>query len=257
MHTESVCETTESSMKSRTPAAVSWCKLSATGRTSTADKPPRTCDPDANGERPVSGARSPRGRCSGGANWYAYVNNDPVNWRDPWGLTPSDAAGSGTGIAMDPAPRVLQTDPRIGVWLDGVNVMATNGCYFRSALGTVETEIGREMTPGEINRIRALSQASGLVQDDMGVVPGRTADVVNTAFRQVGSTVTASVVAYGLYRGPADASLIIGETVNENPHTREGDSRGLPTWDPYGAGNVKFMAGLEAVNYVYLKFHGG
>jgi RHS repeat-associated protein len=21
-----------------------------------------------------------------GSNWYAYVNNDPVNWKDPWGL---------------------------------------------------------------------------------------------------------------------------------------------------------------------------
>jgi RHS repeat-associated protein len=25
-----------------------------------------------------------------GTNWFAYVNNDPVNWIDPWGLTPSD-----------------------------------------------------------------------------------------------------------------------------------------------------------------------
>jgi RHS repeat-associated protein len=23
-----------------------------------------------------------------GANWFAYVNNDPVNWVDPWGLAP-------------------------------------------------------------------------------------------------------------------------------------------------------------------------
>jgi RHS repeat-associated protein len=25
-----------------------------------------------------------------GNNWFAYVNNDPVNWVDPWGLTASD-----------------------------------------------------------------------------------------------------------------------------------------------------------------------
>ena len=25
-----------------------------------------------------------------GSNWFAYVNNDPVNFRDPWGLSPSD-----------------------------------------------------------------------------------------------------------------------------------------------------------------------
>jgi RHS repeat-associated protein len=25
-----------------------------------------------------------------GANWFAYVNNDPVNWVDPWGMNPGD-----------------------------------------------------------------------------------------------------------------------------------------------------------------------
>jgi RHS repeat-associated protein len=27
-----------------------------------------------------------------GSNWYAYVNNDPVNWIDPWGLREVDAS---------------------------------------------------------------------------------------------------------------------------------------------------------------------
>ncbi|MDR1444302.1 MAG: RHS repeat-associated core domain-containing protein [Treponema sp.] len=26
-----------------------------------------------------------------GSNWFAYVNNDPVNWRDPWGLSASES----------------------------------------------------------------------------------------------------------------------------------------------------------------------
>jgi RHS repeat-associated protein len=28
-----------------------------------------------------------------GANWFAYVNNDPVNWVDPWGLESTDKGG--------------------------------------------------------------------------------------------------------------------------------------------------------------------
>jgi RHS repeat-associated protein len=30
-----------------------------------------------------------------GANWFAYVNNDPVNWIDPWGLSASDKDNKG------------------------------------------------------------------------------------------------------------------------------------------------------------------
>ena len=29
-----------------------------------------------------------------GSNWFAYVNNDPVNWVDPWGLSASDQKGN-------------------------------------------------------------------------------------------------------------------------------------------------------------------
>jgi RHS repeat-associated protein len=36
-----------------------------------------------------------------GANWFAYVNNDPVNWRDPWGLNPSDIDWDNTPIAVE------------------------------------------------------------------------------------------------------------------------------------------------------------
>jgi RHS repeat-associated protein len=33
-----------------------------------------------------------------GSNWFAYVNNDPVNWIDPWGLSASDKSFWGTAI---------------------------------------------------------------------------------------------------------------------------------------------------------------
>jgi RHS repeat-associated protein len=36
-----------------------------------------------------------------GANWFAYVNNDPVNWVDPWGLWIKNADGTYTAVAGD------------------------------------------------------------------------------------------------------------------------------------------------------------
>jgi hypothetical protein len=37
-----------------------------------------------------------------GANWFAYVNNDPVNWIDPWGLKGKVTNESGFVILVKP-----------------------------------------------------------------------------------------------------------------------------------------------------------
>jgi RHS repeat-associated protein len=47
--------------------------------------------------------RDPIGFASGDLNLYAYVENDPYNWTDPSGLTPS--AGTAVGIQRDSATR--------------------------------------------------------------------------------------------------------------------------------------------------------
>jgi RHS repeat-associated protein len=39
-----------------------------------------------------------------GNNWFSYVNNDPVNWVDPWGLSANDNADGETSITPDPTP---------------------------------------------------------------------------------------------------------------------------------------------------------
>jgi RHS repeat-associated protein len=39
-----------------------------------------------------------------GNNWFAYVNNDPVNYVDPWGLSPSDKSASIAQLAPEHAP---------------------------------------------------------------------------------------------------------------------------------------------------------
>jgi RHS repeat-associated protein len=43
-----------------------------------------------------------------GANWFAYVNNDPVNWVDLWGLTASDKGGL-LNSAKNLAKEILST----------------------------------------------------------------------------------------------------------------------------------------------------
>jgi RHS repeat-associated protein len=36
-----------------------------------------------------------------GSNWFAYVNNDPVNWVDPWGLSASEKSGNWPQIGQE------------------------------------------------------------------------------------------------------------------------------------------------------------
>jgi RHS repeat-associated protein len=42
-----------------------------------------------------------------GNNWFAYVRNDPVNWIDPWGLSPTDKKPSFWETAKDVMGKII------------------------------------------------------------------------------------------------------------------------------------------------------
>jgi hypothetical protein len=50
-----------------------------------------------------------------GANWFAYVNNDPVNWIDPWGLN----ASIGTVSVLD---NEIETNYGLSSIIPGVDI---------------------------------------------------------------------------------------------------------------------------------------
>jgi RHS repeat-associated protein len=50
-------------------------------------------------------------------NWFAYVNNDPVNWIDPWGLSASDPKSNNIGetnTAASQLPYLKDVQPSTG-----------------------------------------------------------------------------------------------------------------------------------------------
>jgi RHS repeat-associated protein len=64
-----------------------------------------------------------------GANWFTYVNNDPVNWVDPWGLSASDKQNSGNlfqvGKGMSEQDKFTnQMSPSIPISPPGVDIDA-------------------------------------------------------------------------------------------------------------------------------------
>jgi RHS repeat-associated protein len=44
-----------------------------------------------------------------GSNWFAYVNNDPVNWKDPWGLSASDNPSPTTTSIVNTVTSIVNT----------------------------------------------------------------------------------------------------------------------------------------------------
>jgi RHS repeat-associated protein len=118
-----------------------------------------------------------------GTNWFVYVNNDPVNWVDLWGLNASDKnnslpvnnIGKISGVYAEYRMQDNQwtTDPL------GSSTIGKLGCKVTSAAQLVSTIIGEEMTPSMIASKLAdangnLSQAAiagVLAQNDITVVP--------------------------------------------------------------------------------------
>jgi RHS repeat-associated protein len=43
-----------------------------------------------------------------GNNWFAYVNNDPVNWVDPWGLSASDRSAESRSLTQEEKVAYIQ-----------------------------------------------------------------------------------------------------------------------------------------------------
>jgi RHS repeat-associated protein len=95
-----------------------------------------------------------------GLNWYVYVDNDPINFVDPRGLSPSD-----NNIGQIPAP---YNDWRIqnDLWAEitiGPYTIGQSGCKVIAAAQVVSAIAGTEVTPammaGYVDNEGNLSQA--------------------------------------------------------------------------------------------------
>jgi RHS repeat-associated protein len=67
-----------------------------------------------------------------GNNWFAYVNNDPVNWVDPWGLSASDKKSSFWDTVKDIGGKIIAAPVTAiglvaGAALVGISKITGNG----------------------------------------------------------------------------------------------------------------------------------
>jgi RHS repeat-associated protein len=62
-----------------------------------------------------------------GSNWFAYVNNDPVNWVDPWGLSASEKKA--VVILSEKEQQTLARDMPIMPIQEGIYTVVEGGEY--------------------------------------------------------------------------------------------------------------------------------
>ncbi|GHU09270.1 hypothetical protein FACS1894151_06680 [Spirochaetia bacterium] len=74
-----------------------------------------------------------------GSNWFSYVNNDPVNYTDLWGLSASDKGNSWTG-------QVGEDMSDMSTWVSVMNSMTTFG-----------TRLGEETVTSPSETIRSIA----------------------------------------------------------------------------------------------------
>ena len=87
--------------------------------------------------------KDPIGFRGGDTNLYAYVENDPVNWRDPWGLLDSKGswyAGVGGGFKVKVTSKGVSVCLEVGLGLGG------GGAYDSSDLDREGTSVVLEAT---------------------------------------------------------------------------------------------------------------
>jgi RHS repeat-associated protein len=153
-----------------------------------------------------------------GFNWFAYTNNDPVNWVDLWGLD-----------TLSVAPAYTMNDPA-SAWTN-VNIygygktIGDEGCAITAAANVVKTfDPSSEVTPSDIN-VEGIIIANGNISWDAlgaqyGYAVSKTAGPLTqeayTALTNDDTTVNAIVVEVAF--NAAGASHFVGvkdiETIN-------------------------------------------
>jgi uncharacterized protein RhaS with RHS repeats len=88
-----------------------------------------------------------------GNNWYAYVNNDPVNWIDLWGLQGQRANNTKKGVDLNLFPRDDPQNPNDNIRTYAEIVPRSKNTFVVGAHGTpssLENENGRRIEPDNL-----------------------------------------------------------------------------------------------------------
>ena len=136
-----------------------------------------------------------------GGNWYAYVENDPVNFVDPLGLSPSDRNVAADARAMEVAAAAQAKFNAMG---DAFNVVST----YTAATAYLADKVGG-VPKKTISNINAVSAVTGFLAAAPSVYQAYTNPNIDTISTAAGNT--ASAIAgfpLGFLAGPETTAVV-------------------------------------------------
>jgi hypothetical protein len=155
------------------------------------------------------------------------VNNDPINWVDPFGLESKEAR---------PKTPIAQNDPA----LSSIPKMSEYGCVFRTYQGVAENYTGLNLTAGEIvESVKTLQSTPNIANPTQMVVDKEMTvnnpdQVINNAFETLGNPGTTATVNWGAEKKQTpDYYRQVGTTPLGNEHSGLLDSNKNLITDPY------------------------
>jgi RHS repeat-associated protein len=103
-----------------------------------------------------------------GANWFSYVNNDPVNYTDPWGLSARDKTGF-KGVLKNILGKINAAPVTVaglvaGAVLTGVSVITGNGGKISIENNAITFTAGLGL-PGSITLGNTIIHAKGSIEN--------------------------------------------------------------------------------------------
>lgn len=118
-----------------------------------------------------------------GANWFAYVNNDPVNYVDLWGLLASDIKAYKVPIAGGGATLVVGANVELAVVYDtanniGLAVSIDGGVGVSAEIDLPISTVANVILDRAIDSFTNSESISGTIQDFEGIYSTTSVHVI-------------------------------------------------------------------------------
>ena len=135
---------------------------------------------------------------------------------------------------MEAGVGIRQYDPSLNTQFN--KVMEREGCHVLALQYSAELWVGKDLTPGQINKSREDAAEAGIIRGYYDLYVNRPQDLIQDTLDRLGSQARVKVSGYYPDRsgeGEADYTIVRGKNpITGNMHSQLGNALGETIWDP-------------------------